>query len=415
MIEPVSPLAVAGGKQVRTKPFPSWPVVPAESSQAVAAVLESGKINYWTGQETREFEREYAAYLGVERTLAVANGTVAIEIALRAFGVGPGDEVIVPSRTFIATAGAVVAVGATPVVADIDPHTNCMTALSVAQVLSPRTKAVIPVHLGGYPADVAGIKALAEQVGAVVIEDCAQAHGASVGGSPVGTLGDAGCFSFCQDKIVPLGEGGLICFADPAAHERAWALRDHGRDYTLANEAQVGESSSRFRWLTTTFGTNARMPEVVGAMGRVALRHLPEYHAARVRNATRLATALEALPGITPLVPFKGSDVVHGFYRLYALIDTDRLAAGWTRDRIIDAINAEGVPAQYGSCAIISNEVAFDTIDLSRAPRAELDGAEFAHERSLAFFVHPTMTAGDVDDVAAATYKVLSHAIVGGQ
>lgn len=408
-------LAINGGKQMRTRPFPTWPVVPPKAADAIAAVLASGKINYWTGTETREFEREYAAYLGVDRTLAVANGTVALEIALRTFGIGPGDEVIVPSRTFIATAGAVVAVGATPVVADIDPHTNCVTPLTVAEVLSPRTKAVIPVHLGGYPADVAAIKGLAAQVGAVVIEDCAQAHGATINGRPVGTIGDAGCFSFCQDKILPLGEGGLVCFADPAAHERAWALRDHGRDFKLASEARVGEPSAQFRWLTTTFGTNARMPEIVGALGRVMLRHLPAYHEARVRNAGRLAAALSALPGLTPLVPAADSGLEHGFYRLYGLIDTDRIAAGWSRDRIIDAINTEGVPAQYGSCALISNEVAFSTIDLHRAPTATLEGAELAHERSIAFFVHPGLTEGDIDDIAAATYEVLREAIVGAE
>lgn len=408
-------LAIDGGTPMRRSPMPSWPVIPDEAIPAVGNVLASGKINYWTGTETRDFEYEYATYLGVDRTLAVANGTVAIEVALRTFGVGPGDEVIVPSRTFIATAGAVVAVGATPVVADIDPLTNGLTAETVALALSPRTKAVIPVHLGGYPTDIEPIANLAHQVGAVVIEDCAQAHGATIGGRPVGTIADAGCFSFCQDKILPLGEGGLICFANPAAYERAWALRDHGRDYHLAHQVRVGESSSQFRWLTTEFGTNARMPEVVGALGRVMLAHLPEYHAQRTRNATRLATALSALPGITPLVPPAGSTLAHGYYRLYALIDTDRLAQGWTRDRVIDAINVEGVSAQYGSCALIGNETAFETIDLSAAPKPGLVGAERAHAQSIAFFVHPNLSEADIDDVAAATYKVLRHAIVGAE
>lgn len=421
-------LAIDGGTPVRTAPFPAWPHVPEAGRRAVARVLESGHINYWTGTECRAFESEYAAHLGVPHALAVANGTLALEIALRALGVGMGDEVIVPSRTFIATAASVVAVGATPVVADIDPETNALTPLTIAQALTPRTRAVIVVHLGGYPADMAGILELTAQLGLKVVEDCAQAHGATIAGQPVGTFADAGCFSFCQDKILPLGEGGLIAFRDRELFERAWSYRDHGRDYELVNgtgaasaaapasdaapasAAAPGAQTPSFRWLTTTFGTNARLGEMEGALGRATLALLPEYVAARRANAAALADALAPVRGLRVLTPAAGSAVAPSYYRLYALLDPAVLAAGWSRDRVLAAISAEGVPVQYGSCALIGSEVAFSTIDLSRAPKVSLAGATLAHERSMAFFVHPTATVADMADIARAVIKVMAHA-----
>lgn len=390
--------------------FPTWPHIPEEGIQAVSRVLSSNKINYWTGEQCRLFEQEFAQYSDTKYALAVANGTVAIEIALRAYGIGAGDEVIVPSRTFIATAGAVVAVGATPVVCDIDPQTNCMTALDVARVLTPRTKAVIPVHLGGYPAPIPEIVALASQVGAVVIEDCAQAHGTKLEGKPVGGLAHAGCFSFCQDKIIPLGEGGMITLNDREAYERAWAYRDHGRSWAKAHNATVGAASGQFQWLNDSFGTNGRLGEMEGALGRVLLGKLPEYHRQRTENAETLAHALEAIEGITPValpVERKQAGDVHAYYRLYALLDIDSFVPGWTQQRVIDEIIAQGVPVQYGSCAIILNEVAFERF----GSQAELPQAQFVHDRSIAFYVHPTLTVQHMSRVADAVKVVLEQAV----
>lgn len=395
--------------------LPSWPVIPPEGIEAVTRVLSSGKINYWTGEECRLFEAEYATSVGCAYGLAVANGTLAIELALRACGVGAGDEVIVPSRTFFATAGAVVAAGATPIVADIDPFTNCMTALSVARVLTPRTKAIIPVHLGGYPAPMDEIMELAEQVGAYVIEDCAQAHGALFGGRPVGSIGHMGCFSFCQDKIIPLGEGGLIVTNDTALYERAWAYRDHGRSFKKAHAATVGAASSQFKWMTDSFGTNARLGEMEGALGRVFLRLLPEYHAQRAANVASLADALQGIPAIQPIVPFQSrvdAGDVHAGYRLYALVDTDRLGQGWTRDRIIEELNTRGVPVQYGACALIGNEEAFKRFDGLNLVHDELVGAHIAHNQSIAFYVHPTLTQEHMAQFAEIIAAVMDEAVV---
>lgn len=392
--------------------WPGWPVIPAEGIEAVSRVLSSGKINYWTGNECKSFEHAYAAYVGVPYALAVANGTLALELALSAFGVGEGDEVIVPSRTFIATASAVVRVGAIPVIADIDPSTNNLTALSVAQVLTPRTKAIICVHLGGYPVDMDSVISLAEQVGAVVIEDCAQAHGATYKGRAIGSLGDAGCFSFCQDKILPLGEGGLITFKDEAAYKRAWAQRDHGRLYDKAHDTSVESNSAEFEYLTDQFGTNARLGEMEGALGRVMLDYLDEYHEQRTVNANHLACAFEDIRGIRALVPSAcetASGTNHAFYRLYARIDVKNLKSDWSRNRVIDEINRRGAPCQYGSSALIGKEQAFQRfVDVNRE---SLAGAHVADEESIVFYVHPTLNEQHMAHVADVVSAVLFEAM----
>lgn len=394
--------------------WPTWPIIPSDACDAVQAVLASGKINYHTGHYARDFEKAFAQYLDVPFALAVSNGTLALELALHAAGIGSGDEVIVPSRTFIATAGAVVNVGATPVVADIDAATDILTPLTVAHVLTPRTRAVIPVHLGGYPVDIEALKALTDQLDLVIIEDCAQAHGAQVRGRKVGALGDMGCFSFCQDKILPLGEGGMVTFKDRALYEKAWAYRDHGRSFEKAHDATVGAASAQFKWLNDSFGTNARMGEMEGALGGVLLRHLDEYHQARTENARALRDALSSIEGMTWAIPDAEQEMLgteHAFYRAYAHINLDALAPGWTRDRIIEEILKAGVPLQYGSCALIAHEAAF--AQFPQQPGAPWSGALKAHESSIAFYVHPSLTPDDMRAQAALMRPILKEALNG--
>ncbi len=412
-------LAIDGGAPLITRALPGWPQIPEAGVEAVAAVLRSGKINYWTGEQARRFEAEFAEAQEVAHTLAVANGTLALELALRSFGIGAGDEVIVPSRTFIATAGAVVAVGATPIIADIDPMTGALTPLSVAKRLTPRTRAVIVVHVGGYPAPVTAIRELTDQLDLVVIEDCAQAQGARIEGRPIGTTGHASCFSFCQDKILPLGEGGMICYSagerQEDAWQQAWAYRDHGHAFMLAHDAQVQEHSAQFKYLCEGFGTNARLTEAQGALGRVLLAQVPAWHAQRTRNAEILTGELaDFAPVLRPVVlppadRARGSE--HACYRLYFLLDSAALAPGWDRDRVIEAIVAEGAPVQFGSCALIGHERAFATLETAQATDDDLPGARCADEQSLAFFVHPTLTEVDMVDIAAAARKVLNQAV----
>jgi dTDP-4-amino-4,6-dideoxygalactose transaminase len=387
--------------------MPSWPAPGDEEIAAVTESVRSGRLNYWTGKHGRSFEREYADHCERAHGIAVANGTLALELALRAFGVEQGHEVIVPARTFIATASAVVAVGAIPVVADIDPDSGNLTAQTVAAVLTPFARAIIPVHLGGWPVDMDPLLQLAAGRNLIVIEDCAQAHGATYHGRPAGNLGSqAAAFSFCQDKIVSAGEGGMLVLDDDPAFERAWAYKDHGKSLRKVEAPDDAGGGTAFRWLVDSFGSNWRLSELSAAIGRVGLRKLPEWHAARTRNALRLAEGLADVSDLRVPLPPEGCE--HAFYRLYAIVEPDTLAPGWDRDRIARAILAEGVPVQYGTCAEIYREQAF--ADAGYAPAERLAGAAQAHDASLAFFVHPTLGERDIDDTVAAIRKVMEVA-----
>lgn len=412
-------LAINGGEPIRREPFAPWPVFSEETVEAVSEVLRSGRLTYWAGPHGRALEAEYARLLGRAHGIVVANGTLALELGLRAFGVGPGDEVVVPARTFVATASAVVAVGATPVVADIDSVSGVLSAETVRGVLTDRTRAVIPVHLGGWPVDLQPLLALAEERGLIVLEDCAQAHGAARDGLSVGAgaaaatrLGmrssHAAAFSFCQDKIISSGEGGLLVLDDPAAYELAWSHKDHGKALSALDAPPAPPAvGCGFVWQVERFGSNWRMPETAAVLVGDGLRMLPEWSEARRANAARLMAALEGTPGL--VVPAPSPDIRHAYYRFYAFVEPERLAEGWTRDRVAAAISAEGIPCSYGSCAEIYREDAFRTAGFGPAER--LPGAARAHETSLAFLMHPTLGAREMDDTAAAVGAVMAEAV----
>lgn len=335
--------------------FAPWPQFDDEQIEAVAAVLRSGRVNYWTGSIGREFEKQYSAYLGRRHAIALANGTVALELALESFGVGGGDEVIVPARTYVASASCVVMRGAVPVVADVDRDSQCLTAETIAAVLSPKTRAVIVVHLAGWPADMDPIMQFARRHDLVVIEDCAQAHGAFYKGRPVGSIGDAGAFSFCQDKIITTGgEGGLLALDDETAWRKAWAFKDIGRSYEAVYER---DHEPGFRWLTESFGTNWRMTEMQAALGCIQMTSLQDWSKQRAANADVLRAALHDLPSLhIPAVP---ADCWHANYKFYAFVRPECLQPGWNRDRMLAEIESAGVPCGVGSCSEIYLEKAF--------------------------------------------------------
>jgi hypothetical protein len=371
---------------------------------AVAAVLGSGRVNYWTGEEGRRFEEEYAQHVGVRHGIALANGTVALELALHALGIGPGDEVVTTSRTFIASASCAVMRGARPLVADVNPISQNITAETIRAVLTPRTRAIVAVHLAGWPCEMDEIMALAREHGLKVVEDCAQAHGAIYKGRPVGGFGDAAAFSFCQDKIITTGgEGGMLVTNDTAVWEKAWAYKDHGKSY----DAVYRRPHLRgFRWLHQTFGTNWRMTEMQAAIGRLQLRKLPQWVENRQRNAAILEASLAGVPGLR-LTPVPGH-VGHARYRYYAFLDPTRLRAGWDQRRVIEAISAEGVPCFSGSCSEIYRERAF--AEAGWQPGEPLPVARVLGETSLCFLVHPTLDEEAMRQTAAAAAKVMAVA-----
>jgi hypothetical protein len=403
-IEEARKLAVDNGAPVRTAPLPPWPYFGEDEVEAAVAALRSGRVNYWTGEEGRRFEREFAAFTGCAYAVAVANGTVALELALQALGVGPGDEVIVPSRTFIASASCAVMRGATPVVADVDPVSQNLTAETVAAALTPRTKAIIAVHLAGWPCEMDSILELAQEKGLFVIEDCAQAHGATYKGRPVGSFGDAAAFSFCQDKIMTTGgEGGMLTTNRREVWERAWSYKDHGKSYATVYHR---EHPPGFRWLHESFGTNWRMTEMQAAIGRVQLRKLPAWVAKRRRNAAVLTGHFCRLPALRVTVP--PEDVGHAYYKYYTFVRPELLKDGWDRDRVMLAVQAEGIPCFVGSCSEIYREEAFRRAGLG--PAEPLPVARELGETSLMFLVHPTLSETDMEDTARAVEKVLRAA-----
>jgi dTDP-4-amino-4,6-dideoxygalactose transaminase len=385
-----------------TVAFPSWPVFEADEREAALAVLASGKVNYWTGQQGREFEREYAAHTGRKHAVALHNGTLALELALHAFGIGAGDEVITSPRTFIASASAAVMCGAKPVFADVDADTQNITAETIARAITARTRAIIPVHLAGWPCEMDKIMELAHKHKLVVIEDCAQAHGATWQGKPVGAFGDAAAFSFCQDKIITTGgEGGMLVLDDPAAWARAWAFKDHGKSFDAVYNRKHPPG---FRWLHESFGTNWRMLEIQAAIGRIQLKKLPQWRATRQRNAEILRERLSRLPALR--IPWASGQASHAFYRFYAFVRPELLKPGASRDNIMTVIAESGVPCTIGSCPEIYQEAAFERAGFK--PERRLPIAWELGETSLAFLVHPTLSEQDMSRMA----DVISDAVM---
>jgi len=386
-------------------PFPPWPNYTEEEIDAVAATLRSGKVNYWTGDEARAFETEFAAWCGSAHAVALMNGTVALDLALKALGIGPGDEVIVAPRTFIASVSCVVNAGATPVFADVDPDSGCIHPASIAPMLTERTKAIIPVHIGGWPADMDGIMALARPRGIKVIEDCAQAHGALARGRRVGTIGEIGAWSFCQDKVMTTGgEGGMVTTDDPALWGAMWSYKDHGKSWEAVYERAHPPG---YRWLHESFGTNWRMLEMQAVIGRIQLRRMAATTQKRTRNAEAVLAACRKHENVVR-APAPADGDVHAYYRCYAYVRPDALAEGWSRDRIVHEIEARGVPVFQGTCSEVYLDKAFEGTGF--APLQRLPVARELGETSLMFLTHPTLRDEDVAHMAGAIDEVLTLA-----
>jgi dTDP-4-amino-4,6-dideoxygalactose transaminase len=396
-------LAPEGGELVRSTPFAPWPHFEADEIEAAVRVLQSGKVNYWTGEEGWQFEKEFAAQSGCKYGVALANGTVALELALYSLGIGPGDEVIVPSRTFIASASCAVMRGAKPIFADVNPNSQNLTADTIRPLLTSRTKAIIAVHLAGWPCDMDPILELARERGLKVIEDCAQAHGATYKGRPIGSFGDVAAFSFCQDKIMTTGgEGGMLTTRDKTIWKRAWSFKDHGKSYDAVYNRQHGPG---FRWLHESFGTNWRLTEIQSAMGRILLQKLPRFVETRRRNAAILTKSLSRIPGLRVTVP--PQEIAHSYYKYYVFVRPENLREGWNRDRIMAAINAEGIPCFSGCCSEVYLEKA---IPQDMCPSQRLNVARDLGETSLMFLVHPTLSEQDMLDTCQVVEAVLAVA-----
>jgi dTDP-4-amino-4,6-dideoxygalactose transaminase len=393
-----------------------WPSYSDEEIAAVNRVLSSGKVNYWTGDECRSFEKEFASWCGTKYAVALANGTLALDLALNALDIGVGDEVVVTSRTFIASVSCIVNAGAKPIFADLDRDSGNITVDTISQVLSSKTKAIICVHLAGWPCDMDPIMELAQKLNIMVIEDCAQAHGARYKGRSVGSIGQIGAWSFCQDKIMTTGgEGGMVTTNNEALWRKMWAFKDHGKSYEAIYER---EHLPGFRWVHESFGTNWRMLEIQAAIGRIQLKRMLEWTDKRRRNAKYLLGAFKQLR-IIRAPEFRCNKTCaadcanstgcnHAFYKCYVYIEVSNLKKGWSRDRIIDEVYKKGIPCFQGACPEVYLEKAFDSSGLR--PNSRLPVAKELGETSLMFLVHPTLTQENLEKIAEILMGVLKNA-----
>ncbi len=382
--------------------FSPWPSFTEEEAKAVYNVMLSNKVNYWTGQECRQFEKEFASWVGTSYAIALSNGTLALDLALKALGVGPGDEVVVTPRTFLASVSTVVTAGATPVFADVDLNSQNISAETIKAVLTAKTKAIIVVHLAGMPADMDPIMQMAKEHNLYVIEDCAQAHGALYKGKSVGSIGHVGAWSFCQDKIMTTGgEGGMVTCNDQCLWSKMWSYKDHGKSFEAVYER---EHPPGFRWVHDSFGTNWRMLEMQAVIGRIQLTRMAAWTDSRRKNAAALDAAALPFPLLRQVkVP---EDCLHAEYKHYFFVRPELLKDGWSRDRIIEEINARGVPCYQGSCAEVYLERAFD--DTTWRPLTRLPNAKLLGETSVMMLVHPTLTEEEI----ALSCKVLAQVLV---
>ena len=385
-------------------PFSPWPSFTQQEADAVSRVVLSNKVNYWTGTEGREFEKEFATWADSEYAVALGNGTLALDIALKALGVGAGDEVITTPRTFLASASSIVTAGAAPVFADVDLNSQAITAESIKAVLTPKTKAVIVVHLAGMPAEMDDIMALSKEHGFYVIEDCAQAHGAKYKGRSVGSIGHIGAWSFCQDKIMTTGgEGGMVTTNSKELWSAMWSYKDHGKSFDAIYNR---EHPPGFRWLHESFGTNWRMTEMQAVIGRIQLTRMDDWSAKRQAYGALLDQAAKGFSCIRLVeVP---DYTKHAEYKHYMFVKPQQLADGWSRDRIVNEIVERGVPCFQGSCSEVYLEKAFD--NTAWRPSKRLPNAVELGETSIMFLVHPTLTETEMAKTAQVIKEVFELA-----
>ncbi|ENU80975.1 hypothetical protein F975_00833 [Acinetobacter sp. ANC 3789] len=381
--------------------FEPWPSFTQQEADAVSRVLLSNQVNYWTGQECREFEKEFAQFTRTKYAVALANGTVALDVALKALGVCVGDDVIVTSRTFLASASSIVTAGANPIFADVELDSQNISRRTIEKVLTPNTKVIICVHLAGWMCDMEPIMQLAEEKGLYVIEDCAQAHGAEYKGRSAGSIGHIGAWSFCQDKIMTTGgEGGMVTTNDEGLWKKMWSYKDHGKNFDSVYSKQ---HSSGFRWLHDSFGTNWRMIEMQAVIGRIQLACMPKWTKKRTEHAEQILEAFEDSPYFTVHRP--STDYVHAQYKCYVQVNINALPSDWSRNRIMNEINALGVPCFSGSCSEVYLEHAFD--GTSWRPIERLPNAKQLGETSLMFLVHPTLSKDNMKKTLAAIRQVI--------
>ena len=382
--------------------FSPWPSYSEEEAEAAKNVILSNQVNYWTGELCKRFEFEFAKMVGVDYAISVSNGTVALELALRALGVQAGDEVIVPSRTFVADASVVASIGATPIFTDVELDSGNICHKSIEKNITSNTKAIICVHLAGWPCAMEEIMALAEKHNLFVVEDCAQAHGAMLNGQPVGSFGHVSCWSFCQDKIITTGgEGGMVVTNCDSLFQFMWSYKDHGKDYNLINNTP--SEIPGFKWLHSSLGSNFRMTEVQAAIGLLQLKKLDKWIERRNHIAAKLRSTFSQFDFLD--CPEYPNNILHAQYKLYTYVNLDKAPQDVTRSSILLEMLSHGIPCFEGACSEVYLEKVFESSQI--VPVNRLPNAKKLGDISLMFLVHPSLTDEEVGYMCETIKSVL--------
>lgn len=392
-------LAINGGAKLREKGWPGWPPRDSGFTANLARVIESGVWGLG-GQMQQDFVRRFTEWVGTEHCVVVPSGTTALELALRACGIGKGDEVIVPPYTFVASASAVVSAGALPVFADVDPESLDLDPATAEAAITERTAGIIPVHIGGMPAEMDAFVALGEKHGLKILEDCAQAHGAEYRGRRVGAIGDAGCFSFQSSKNITAGEGGAVTTSDPEVYSAAWSAHNVGR---------VPEG----QWYDhRVLGWNWRITEFQCAVLLRGLELWEEQDRRRQDNAAYLRERMKDIPGLDAQAFPTGANKCA--YHLFIVRYDETQLDGLSRDSFIAALAAEGVPCSRGYNPLYRERLFADVLS-EEGPvdyrKMSLPVVEHACERG-SFWLFQTMMLGereDMDDIADAMLKICEN------
>ena len=388
--------------------LPSWPYYSKDEINAVQEVLKSGAVNYWTGEISKSFENEFADFCGCKYAIALANGSLALSCAYLAIGIKKGDEVITTPRSFVATASSASLLGARLLFADVDKNSGNITCENIEPLITKKTKAIVVVHLAGWPVDILKISKLAKNYNIPLIEDCSQAHGAEViinnKSFSIGQFGDINTWSFCQDKIISTGgEGGMVTTNNKEHYEKIWSFKDHGKSLFKLKEKS---SNFEYRYIHDNLGSNFRITEMQSAIGKIQLKKLKHWRNIRKKNAEVISNELSNNRLIR--LPKHNKEIIHGWYKFNCFLNLDLLKENWSRKKIIEAIRLKGFPAYQGTCSELYLEKCFiqNSIDQIRLPIAKELGIT-----NLTFLIHPTIKENQMLKYAEIINKILKIAM----
>lgn len=384
----------------------AWPSYSSREAQIVSDVLRSNEVNYLFGNNGKKFEDKFLKEVGVKYALALANGTLAIDIALRAMRVQPKDEVLVTSRSFIATASSISLLGAIPVWCDVDLNSQNISIDEIKKNITKKTRGIICVHFAGFPCDMIEITKFAKLNKLFVIEDCAQAHGAKIKNKSVGSFGDISTWSFCNDKIMSLGgEGGMITTNNQSLYKFCKSFNNHGKNFVKINS--MSKNIRSFPYIHDSIGSNYRLTEMQSALGLYQLQKLNNWNKLRSRNAHIFMNAIKDLPiAKCPNIP---KEIRHAWYKLYITLQPKQIKKNHNRDTILKKLNLNGVDSTFGGCGEIYREKAF--VNIQQGCSTRLKNARFLESNSIMILIHPTISEKE----AIRRSKILREALISAQ